>query len=206
MSAELVNGKLRKTLRTGFVVLIACAVAVPVIVSAQGLISKRISAARTDSICIGDVSDPVCAVETWIACYALEKPDLCSRLGVKGMRFVTDDIPNIFDYKIVSVSPVTESIITFDIRQKGTIQSGQVEVRVMERWCTDDCRRLARNSFSPFVYYLAPIENHWQLAAWTNDTSVTCEYPDPRHTACKLYFWDGDTPWVHDQSIYEKYN
>lgn len=122
------------------------------------------------------------------------------------MVFISDDTPNIFDYIIADIIPATGVRITYHLQQKGTVRPGYLEVRIIERWCISDCRRLAEDTFSPFIYYLKPEGTHWQLAAWSNDQSVTCEYPDTRHTACKLYFWDRDTPWVHDLSASGKYN
>ena len=68
--------------------------------------TKRITEGHIDSNCIGDVSDPVCAIETWFACYALEKPELCELLGVEGRRFEPDAQPNIVEYRIIEVLPV----------------------------------------------------------------------------------------------------
>ena len=168
--------------------------------------TKRITEGHIDSNCIGDVSDPVCAIETWIACYALQKPELCSVLGVEGMRFKPDAQPNIFDYRIIRVLPITPENTTHWLRNKSWFVPGLIEVRTVKRWCTTDCTQFYELSFAPSVYYLRPDGGEWRLAAWTNDTSVTCEYPEPDNPACGLFFWDRASPWVHDQSLYRKYN
>ena len=59
-----------------------------------------------------------------------------------------------------------------------------------------------QHSFQPYVYYLRKIGEKWHLAAWTNDVSVTCYYKDAETPPCKLYFYDKDTPWVHDRSAH----
>ena len=168
--------------------------------------TKRITEGHIDSQCIGDVSNPVCAVETWIACYALERPKLCALLGVEGMRFETDVQPNIFEYRIIEVLPVTPDLIPPQLRSKPWYILAQLEIRTMDRWCTSDCKRLSEDSFVPFVYYLRSEGSKWRLAAWTNDISVTCEYPEPDHPACNLFFWDNDSPWVHDQYMNRNFN
>ena len=85
---------------------------------ADAIPTKRITEGHIDSTCIGDVSDPLCAVETWIACYALEKPELCALLGVKGKRFNPDAQPNIFDYRIIEVLPVAPERIPRRFRDR----------------------------------------------------------------------------------------
>ena len=164
--------------------------------------------AHIDSHCIGDVSDPVCAVETLIACYALERPELCALLGVQGMRFEGDAQPNIFDYKIIEILPITTDRIPNRLRNKPWFNLNALEVRVAKRSCFTPsvCKQLAEHSFFPSVYFLSPNGKEWRLAAWTNDISVTCEYPEPNNPACGLFFWDDDSPWVHDQSLYDSYN
>ena len=169
---------------------------------------KRITEGRIDSHCIGDVSDPICAVETWIACYALERPELCALLGVEGMRFEGDAQPNIFDYKIIEVLPITTDRTPNRLRNKPWFNLATIEVRVAKRSCFSPsvCKQLVEHSFFPSIYYFKPKGKEWRLAAWTNDVSVNCEYPEPDHPACGLFFWDDETPWVHDQSQYDSYN
>lgn len=167
---------------------------------------KRITEGHIDSQCIGDVSDPVCAIETWNACYALERPELCALLGVEGMRFKPDAQPNIIEYRIIEVLPVASDRAPPRLRNMPWFIHAQLEVRVAERACTSDCKQLSEHSFGPYIYYLRPDGGEWRLVAWTNDVSVTCEYPEPEHPACDFFFWDRATPWVHDQSLYDSYN
>ena len=159
---------------------------------------RRITEGHIDSTCIGDVSGPICAIETWIACYALERPELCALLGVEGMHFKPDARPNIFEYQIIDILPVTPKRTPLQLRDKSWYVPARLEVRVAERWCTSDCKQLDGDSFVPSVYFLRPDGKEWRLAAWTNDIDVTCEYPEPNHTACDLFFWDEESPWVHD--------
>ena len=166
---------------------------------------KRITDGHIDSHCIGDVSDPVCAIETWFACYALERPELCELLGVKGRRFKPDAQPNIVEYRIIEVLPVAPDRLPPRLQNKPWFINAQLEVRVAKRTCSFVCKQLAEDSFSPSVYYLRPDGGEWRLAAWTNDISVTCEYSKPGHPVCDLFFWDDDSPWVHDESSYDTY-
>ena len=161
--------------------------------------TKRITEGHIDSTCIGDVSNPVCAIETWNACYAFERPELCALLGVEGMRFTPDARPNIIEYRIIEVLPVAPERIPRRLRDSPWFIHAQWEIRVMERWCMLNCERLSEDSFEPFVYYLRSEGGEWRLAAWTNDTSVTCENSDVNLAECALYFRDQDSPWVHDQ-------
>ena len=78
-------------------------------------------------------------------------------------------------------------------------------IKSIERWCTSVCTHLHKYTFAPFLYYLRPDGGVWRLAAWTNDISVTCEYPEPDNPACGLFFWDRATPWVHDDSSYDSF-
>lgn len=182
------------------------AAAPPQSTAAQDWTAKRITPAFADSACIGKVSDPVCAVETWIACYAREDSRLCAALGVDGMKFTPDVTPNIFDYVIVDMIPVTSERMTPALWRWGLVKPGQLEVRVMKRWCTSNCKAFEENhSFAPSIYFLNRDGNAWRLAAWTNDVSVTCYYADAERPPCKHYFYDEDTPWVHDWSVHRKY-
>ena len=76
-------------------------------------------------------------------------------------------------------------------------------VRTMERF--GGAKIIMGDGFGPNLYYLKKVGNAWNLAAWTNDIDVTCEYPETESLYCKLYFWDEEAPWVHDQTLYEKY-
>ena len=171
--------------------------------SAQKTAPRRIDATHATSTSIGDLSDHVCAIETWIACYARAEPRLCGLLGVIGMKFNPRGRVDISEYWIVDVLPVTAGHIPPRLRGKKWMVPGQIEIRTMKRW--GDAKTIMGYGFQPSVYYLKKVGNAWVLAAWTNDVSVTCSYPEPDHPECKLYFWDRDTPWVHDQTLYRKY-
>lgn len=197
---------MRKNLLKMLTVAVAfCAAALPHSVLAQKSEPKRITQTWADSTCIGDVSNPVCAVETWIACHAREDPSLCALLGVNRIKFIPYGTPNVFDYVILEIMPVTEERMTQGVRRWGLVQPGHLEVRVMERWCSSNCKSIEKDySFGPSIYFLKRDGRAWQLAAWTNDVSVTCYYAEAETPPCRLYFHDQDTPWVHDQSVYLK--
>ena len=167
---------------------------------------KRITKGHIDSTCIGDVSDPVCAIETWFACYALERPELCELLGVEGRRFEPDAQPNIVEYRIIEALPVASDRPPPRLLNKPGHPPAQLGVRVVKRTCSFDCKQLAKDTFAPSVYYLRSDGGEWQLAAWTNDVSVTCEYSKLGDLVCDLFFWDRTTPWVHEESSYDSYN
>ncbi len=158
---------------------------------------KRISVDHSDSLCIGDVSSSICAFETWIACHALHKPELCARLGVANMRFKPDRERLIHQYVIVDALPVTSVRLPERSGSKVAIAAGDLELRVMEKWCStpEECQHF---SLQPSVLYLRRERGEWRLAAWTNDSSVQCEYVDPDEVECDWYFYDESTPWVHD--------
>ena len=72
------------------------------------------------------------------------------------MRLEGDTRPNIFDYKIIDVLPVTPERTPLRLRDKSWYVPAQLEFRVAKRWCTSDCTRLKGYSYFPSVYYLRP--------------------------------------------------
>lgn len=179
------------------------AAALPQLTAAQDRMPKRITPTLADSTCIGNVSKPICAVETWIACYARSESRLCSLLGVNGMRFNPEGRADFVDYVIVDILPVTTTRIFSTNPERKLLRPGDLEIRVMTRW--GNSGTIDQYSFFPEVYFLKRGGNAWRLAAWTNDVSVTCYYAEAKTPPCKLYFYDEDTPWVHDRSAHGKY-
>ena len=143
----------------------------------------------------GSETSPMHWLSIWLAVIRL--------VGMEGMRFYPDAQPNIFDYRIISVLPITG--VTPWMENQSWYDPGLIDVKIVERWCTSDCTQFYELSFAPFIYYLRRDGGEWRLAAWTNDTSVTCEYPEPDNPACNVFFWDNDLPWVHDESSYNSY-
>ena len=109
--------------------------------------TKRITEGHVDSKCIGNVSDPVCAIETWIACYALGRPELCALLGVEGMRFKPDAHSNIFDYRNIEVLPGTPDKIPLRLRIMSGHLPARLEVRVVKRSFNSDCKQCYEDSY-----------------------------------------------------------
>src|ERR1044072_7980394 len=94
---------------------------------------RTISSARTDSTCIGNPSDPVCALETLFACKVLGRPDLCAEVGLRGLKPFRGY--GIAEYKIVTVRPITSEPIPPRLHRESWYRRGNVVIRVRVRWC-----------------------------------------------------------------------
>ena len=116
----------------------ACALSLIVLAgttTAQADAVLRIDNTTSDSVCVGDSSTPVCAVETWLACFARRAPALCEQVVPHvEMLFNPRTEPYFIEYQIADVLPVMPERITDEL-SVFRIKPGDMEVRARKRGC-----------------------------------------------------------------------
>lgn len=136
------------------------------------------SASRT-SDCIGRPVSPVCAAETWMACFSMRDPSLCERAGVKGVKFHPDWKSFAFFYEVISIKQVSPRNAAAIGSDSEWIRAGYAHVRVAGRACVvgQPCER---TGLSVRDYFLRPAGNAWQLTGWHDDHGdAVCENYNP---------------------------
>lgn len=165
----------------------------------------RIDDNTSDSDCIGDGSTPVCAVETWFACFARRAPSLCKQIVPHiEMLFFPQAKPYFIEYQIADVLPITLERITPEL-SVFEIKPGYMEVRVRRRGCRYAGRNCGGVSPAKSSYFLKFKESGWIIVAWTHEMAPeTCE---PFENSgkwmrdCLIFIYKDNQPWVHDNRV-----
>lgn len=128
--------------------------------------------ATTDSRCIGNPKTPLCAIETYIACFLRREPDYCDIVGagVRPLPQVGKALHQHEEYRIVYARRPS-TLDPLDPTTEGTArwQPGDVLVGFMRRACfkrerrPDNCT-LDVESDPLFVYILRKEGKDWVFA------------------------------------------
>lgn len=148
-------------------------------VSARDHVIKYSGSGAAGSDCIGDVSEIVCAVDTWIACLRRKDTALCGALGINGVKFRRGYKPNPIQYLVFDWIPRSHSFAVYNVRDKPIFDFDYMEVRVLQRECRGKKTATAcSGKFSKAAYYFAKTDKRWRLVGWTHETDATCGYHD----------------------------
>jgi hypothetical protein len=127
--------------------------------------------ATTTSKCIGDPKTPLCAVETFIACFARHDGDLCQRVGIPGGDFDarTDASAEVVKYVPLDVRPVNPKDFPAEVQGAAWVQPGNVEVVILNKtWvspvlCPEPCEG------ERFYYFVRPVGAEWHVVSWSSE-------------------------------------
>ena len=161
---------------------------------------------RADSDCVGDTATPVCAVETWLACFARTDAELCARaVPHVNMLFHPEAKPYFIRYQISAVLVLSRVRIT-----KGLagfrVEPGDVEIRLRRHSCQYWQGNCSVDLTVKESYFLKLRNGNWIVVAWTDENAPeTCgelEGLDDRyHRWCHIFIYDAKEPWVHDRRV-----
>ena len=120
---------------------------------------------KATSDCIGDVADPLCAVETLIACWVRVQPDLCSRVHDETPDPTpTPDLkPFEAEYKVKSVRLLQARDIIGYLKIAG-YREGFAEVALLRRF--QDSAAQPNIGWMTYFYYLKPVDTGWRVFGW----------------------------------------
>lgn len=123
---------------------------------------------RTDSTspCIGDPKTPLCAVETFIACFVRRQIQLCGRVGASISP--SGDRYGATEYRILSID-LRKSLDYSEL--DGTLvpdrATERVELLLEERACLGQQTVCPESPEDLFLYYVLPSPLGWVLEGWT---------------------------------------
>jgi len=141
---------------------------------------RRITQTSATSDCIGDPKTPLCAVETFIACFARENRALCQRVGRPDVQFVGG--AQTVEYIIGPIEPIRGDDIRAGESHLDWKKIGNQIVDTMQRDCGafgDSCLEFRWTFYS---YVVSLTSGHWNIVSWYSEND-----------------WDPDDPW--DSSV-----
>jgi hypothetical protein len=115
----------------------------------------------TESTCIGAPLTPLCAVETFYACFVQFNGLPCAEIGGNTRHALARDAHRV-DYVVVSQRTLRERDIPASANK--VFAQGMVELRTDERSCSLES---LCGEWLPFTYYLQPARGEWRLFYWT---------------------------------------
>jgi hypothetical protein len=127
--------------------------------------------ATTDSRCIGDPKTPLCAIETYFACFLRREPDYCDIVGagVRPLPQVGKALHEHEEYRIVYARRPSK-LDPLDPATEGTVrwQPGDVLVGFMWRACWNNAGKIkceiGVEDDPLFVYILRKTGDDWVFA------------------------------------------
>jgi hypothetical protein len=135
----------------------------------------------SSSHCIGRPVDPICAVETFLACLARDEAALCRRVGIEDFPLPLSR-PGAGRYRLLSIRWIDEGDIagiyrSFRYRnpdlweripERYQIRTGDVQIAVEEDDCASDHERGYRCTAPPWLidYYVRRRGDEWYVITW----------------------------------------
>lgn len=160
---------------------------------------------HADSSCIGEVSTPECAAETYLACSVRADPSLCALVGIEDKAFGFVNTRDYEAYRIVDILPVPAERKLPSPDGESWYTPGLVEVRIRYRSCNMDEGCPPRNKLgdSREILFLAPAQKGWRLRRWAwGEGLETCFNEDPvspsYNRMCDFIVDSEELPWINE--------
>lgn len=138
-------------------------------------LQREIGPDRADSQCIGDATTPLCAVETFIACWARRDIDLCREVYDGPLRHfdAAGTQPYAFKYHLEAIYYPSGKEFP-EARQPDWAAAGNAMVSMTNAPMSkdDDARKVWRN------YLVEPTGDGWRIAYWTVYPDLPDGFPD----------------------------
>ncbi len=126
---------------------------------------RWITQEKATSDCIGDITDPLCAVETLIACWARAEPDLCRRVHDETPDPVpTPELkPYKAEYRVKRVR-LLQATDVFAYLEIAGYREGFAEIVLLRRF--KDSAAQPNIGWMTYSYYLKPVDDGWRVFGW----------------------------------------
>ena len=159
-----------------------------------------------DSGCVGDMTTPVCTVETWLACFARHDAELCALAAPHvNIQFDPEVKPHLIEYQISAVLTLTHERITKSLAAF-RMGPGDVEIRLRRHECLYRQGNCYIDSTVKESYFLKLGNGNWIVVAWTDEKAPErcgdLEGMNDRYFRwCRNYIFNAKEPWVHDGKV-----
>lgn len=107
---------------------------------------------ETSSPCVGDPRTPLCALDTWEACFLWTEPSLCEKVGLRGWDYREDESDPFeweHTFRVITTRAIeTRHLASIEAGQFAALQPGQSWFRpgdVEIRWTEEVCLRYRAN-------------------------------------------------------------
>ena len=122
---------------------------------------RVITPTEATSTCIGDISTPLCAVETFLACMRRLERRFCEQVGVFGFSLRKDPEP--VRYRVLSGRILRDEDIPVHLRHTYWMKPGYADVKIIYLdWHTPDCAPEGCWAY----FSLMPTPSGWQVVDW----------------------------------------
>ena len=125
---------------------------------------RRIAASDATSGCIGNPVTPLCAVETFIACWVRADPALCRRVGVDKKSIKPRNYS--IEYYVELMRTLRPEDIALRLKDTYWYRPGFIEIELQERYCFPERKTCAVGAWKIFFYTLKQVDGKWQIVGW----------------------------------------
>ncbi len=132
---------------------------------------RRIGPSDSTSDCIGNPKTPVCAVETFIACWARHQMPLCWRVGVD--RFSFTGTVTAVEYAIVYLKRLRDEDIPAHLKDADWAKPGYFDIQLMLRDCPVGQQTCSNKPWELYVVHVKPTDGRYAVVGWAGEG-----YPD----------------------------
>lgn len=123
--------------------------------------TRIITPTEATSTCIGDISTPLCTVETFLACMRRLERSFCEQVGVFGFSLRKNPEP--VRYRILSGRILRDQDIPDHLRHTFWMKAGYADITIIYLdWHTPDC--FPEGCRADFSLKLTP--SGWQVVSW----------------------------------------
>ena len=127
---------------------------------------RRITPTTADSACIGDPITPLCAVETWVACFTRADLSLCRAVGQDYEFFKPTEVLWTREYVVERVHKIQPEDVTEELKDTYWYKPGYFDIRVKERSCPPPETACPGKTWSRYYYYVKPVGSLWHIVSW----------------------------------------
>jgi hypothetical protein len=129
---------------------------------------RRITQTEATSDCIGDPKTPLCAVETFIACWVRRERPLCDTVGIRktfsfgDSKYVVAQV----DYHLTKEFTIRAEDIPPHLKDVEWYQPGMVELEFRLRDCFEHMRSCEEAEWTGYSYTVEKIGDSWRVVSW----------------------------------------
>jgi len=128
---------------------------------------RRITQTSATSDCIGDPKTPLCAVETFRACFARQDRSLCRLVGQPDVQFVGG--AQTVEYIVGSIEAIRAADISADEGHLFWKKAGNQVIDVAARYCPVGRNVCPDESWTYYSYVVGQAPGQWNIVSWYSE-------------------------------------
>ena len=125
---------------------------------------RRITETEATSGCIGDPRTPMCAVKTFVACFARRDISLCRKVGVGTVSLGSEMV--LSEYVLVSRELIRAEAILDRLRDSYWYRPGYVDITLARRDHYAGGKARPWDGWRNYGYSVKPVDGAWHVASW----------------------------------------